>query len=106
VEVPRCRGNLDRRKMTLSMFAEPARQLIRRRLVDRLAPRVHAVDVWDGVGDGRPCDGCGQAVTKRERAVEAIVSMWLSVYFHAECYDFWKSERLAVSDKESRARAG
>jgi hypothetical protein len=61
--------------MTLSMFAEPARQLIRRRLVDRLAPRVYAVDVWDGVGDGRPCDGCGQAVTKRERAVEAIVSM-------------------------------
>ena len=93
-------------QMTLSMFAEPARKLIRRRLVDRLAPSVYAVDVWDGVGDGRPCDGCGQAVTKRERAVEAIVSMWLSVYFHAECYDFWKSEPLAVSDKESRARAG
>jgi hypothetical protein len=93
-------------QLTLSMFAEPARQLIPRRLVDRLAPRVYAVDVWDGVGDSRPCDGCGQAVTKRERAGEAIVSMWLSVYFHAECYDFWKSERLAVSDKESQARAG
>ena len=83
-----------------------SRELVRRRLIDRLAPRVHAVDVWNGLGDGRLCDGCGQGVTKRDHAVEAVVSMWLSVYFHAECYDFWNSERLAIPHTESEARAG
>jgi len=87
------------------MDSELCRQLVGRRLIDRLAPRVRAVDVWDGFGDGRPCDGCGQPVTEREHAVAAVASMWLSVYFHAECYEFWNSERLAVSRKEMEVRA-
>jgi hypothetical protein len=74
-------------------------------LIERLVARVHAVDVWDGPGDGRPCDGCGRRVTRYQAAVSAIASQWLSVYFHAECYDIWNSERLAVSEAESMARS-
>jgi len=43
-------------------------------------------------------------VTEREHAVEAVASMWLSVYFHAECYEFWNSERLAVPPKAMEVR--
>ena len=79
------------------MDAESRQELIRRRLFGRLLPRVHAVDVWDGAGDGRPCDGCGLPVTNRQRAVEAIASRWLSMYCHTRCFDIWESERRAIS---------
>jgi hypothetical protein len=72
-------------------------ELIRRRLVGRLLPRVYAVDVWDGPGDGRSCDGCALPVTNRQHAVEAIASRWLSMYCHARCFDIWESERRAIS---------
>ena len=78
------------------MDATSRRGVIRRRLLERLLPHVYAVDVWDGPGDGRPCDGCEAPVTAYQHAVQAIASRWLSVYFHTECFEAWKSERITV----------
>jgi len=85
-------------KLTFTMEEESRRQLIRRRLVERLLPRVHAVDVWDGVGDGRLCDACEAPITANQHAIQAIASLWSSLYLHAECFDLWRAERLAVLD--------
>ena len=83
------------------MLAESVRRQIRQRLIHRLAPRVYAVDVWNGLGDGRPCDGCGESVATDKHAIKAVSSRWLTVYFHAECYDLWDSERRLPPHKEA-----
>ena len=80
------------------MDAELRRELIRRRLMERLLPRVHAVDVWDGVGDGTLCDACEAPVTANQHAIQAIASQWSSIYLHVECFEVWSTERLAVLD--------
>lgn len=85
------------------MLSESIRRQIRQRLIHRLAPRVYAVDVWNGAGDGRPCDGCGEPVAADADAVEAVASRWLSVYFHAECYDLWNVERRLSPRDEAEA---
>jgi hypothetical protein len=74
-----------------------SRELIHGRLIGRLLPRVQAVDVWDGPGDGRPCDGCALPVTTLQRAIEAVASRWLSMYCHAQCFDIWESERVVLT---------
>lgn len=79
------------------MQATLSRELIHRRLIGRLLPRVQAVDIWDGPGDGRPCDGCALPVTTLQHAIEAVASRWLSMYCHAQCFDIWDSERLLLS---------
>ena len=86
------------------MLPESVQRQIQQRLIHRLAPRVYAVDVWSGLGDGRPCDGCGELVATDEQAIKAVASRWLSVYFHAECYDLWNLERRLPSRAEPDAR--
>jgi len=83
-----------------------SRELIHCRLIDRLLPRVQAVDVWDGPGDGRPCDGCALPVTTLQRAIEAVASRWLSMYCHDQCFDVWESERVVLTGATPRPSHG
>ena len=87
------------------MDAEFARLIIRHRIVDRRLPRGRAVDVSEGVGDGRRCDGCAEPITPNQSAIWAAVSEWMFVRLHTECFKIWNSERLAVSPvKPSEAK--
>ena len=70
---------------------DPLRSRIHER---RLLPRVHTINVRDGMGDGRLCEGCGSQVLHHEPAVEALA--WRAMYFHAECFDIWDRERHAI----------
>lgn len=88
------------------MHAAFSRELIHRRLIGRLLPRVQAVDIWDGPGDGRPCDGCALPVTTLQHAIEAVASRWLSMYCHARCFDIWDSERLLLPVDNSPHESG
>jgi hypothetical protein len=46
---------------------------------------------WDtaSVGDGRPCDGCADAIGPMEVLFTVVVSNALSFRFHAECCEAW-----------------
>jgi hypothetical protein len=42
-----------------------------------------------GLGDGRPCDGCGETVHPTEMLFTVSMSDALSWRFHAECCEAW-----------------
>jgi hypothetical protein len=83
------------------MDREFARLLIRHRLMERRLPRGHAVELSESVGEGGRCDGCSEAIGPAQTAVWAIVAAsWMSVRLHAECFDLWDTERLALPHTE------
>jgi len=74
------------------------RQLIRRKLLERRLPRGRASDIWALLGEGQACDACGEPIVAKQQAVWAIATQdWVSVHFHAVCYDLWEAERLALA---------
>lgn len=46
-----------------------------------------------GLGDGRPCDGCGETIhpTERRCAITITVHAAFEWRFHEECYQAWAS---------------
>ena len=77
------------------MDAEVARQVIQRRLqVGRLPHgRVLALPVCRGGGE--MCDGCGEPMTRNQKMLWGIaVRDWVSIQFHADCFQIWEVERL------------
>ena len=84
------------------MDSEFTRLVIRHRIVDRRLPHGAAVNVSEGPGDGRRCDGCAESIMPNQSAIWATVSEWMFVRLHAECFEIWNSERLAVSPVKPR----
>jgi len=77
------------------------RQLIRHRLLEGRLPRGRAVDIWDAPGEGQTCDGCDDPIARDQMMIWGIASQdWVSVHFHATCYELWEAERLALSRKD------
>jgi len=78
------------------------RLIIRCRIAQRRLPNGRAMDVSEGIGDGRRCDACGQVLRASERVVQATVSSaWWSLRFHPECFEIWNSERVSVPRQKS-----
>ena len=72
-------------------------QLVRRRINDRRLPLGRSVGIREMLGDGRPCDACGEPISPVEKLMLAMVSLeGVSVRFHVDCYHVWDSERRAV----------
>lgn len=46
------------------------------------------------VGDGTPCDGCGETIDPREQLHAVNVRGVLALRFHAECYSAWSTFKL------------
>lgn len=42
-------------------------------------------------GNGRRCDGCGEALTKLERMAVLVVSSVVLLRLHEECYTAWST---------------
>jgi hypothetical protein len=83
------------------------RQLIRHKLLGGRLPRSRAVDVWAAPGDGQVCDGCGEPIARNQQIVWGIATRdWTSIQFHADCFQIWDAERLALSPQEPDARSG
>ena len=77
------------------------RQLIRRKLRDRRLPRGRASDIWAALGEGQACDACDEPIVAKQQAVWAIATRdWISIHFHALCYELWEVERLALARQE------
>lgn len=43
------------------------------------------------IGDGTPCDGCGDTVDPRDQLRRVTVRGVLSLRFHAICFSAWSS---------------
>jgi hypothetical protein len=41
------------------------------------------------VGDGRPCDGCGETIYSTEMLSTVTIVVGLQWRFHAVCYEAW-----------------
>jgi len=42
-----------------------------------------------------------------QKAVLVMVSLeWMSVFFHADCYEVWDAERLALADQDRDVQGG
>ena len=88
-------GNPLSHALSTGMDRALVQQLVRRKINDRRLPRGRAVAIREMLGDGRPCNACGEPISPREKFVLAMVSLdWRSVRFHGDCYEVWDAERL------------
>ena len=82
------------------------RQLIRRKLQDRRLPRGRASDISAALADGQTCDACGEPIVAKQEAVWAIATQdWISLRFHALCYELWEIERQELARQDGEARS-
>jgi hypothetical protein len=85
-------------------------QLVRLKLKTHRLPERAAVGIREFgrfATDGRPCDACDERIGANQKAVLVMVSLeWMSVFFHADCYEVWDAERLALAEKNSDGRDG
>jgi len=45
--------------------------------------------------NGRQCDACDEGIGANQKAMLVMVSQeWMSLFFHADCYEMWDAERL------------
>jgi hypothetical protein len=79
------------------------RELVRRRLKDGRLPHGRAVAIREigrfscGPQCGRQCDACDERIGPNQQALMVMVSLlWMSVFFHADCYKVWDAERVAL----------
>ena len=56
----------------LRMDSLLVRWVIQLRLDDGRLPSGRIIDLIDSAGDGQPCDGCGEIITKVETAVTGL----------------------------------
>jgi hypothetical protein len=91
----------------LRMSENHVRQLIRHRLLERRLPRGRATHLRYVSGQGRECDGCGEPIHVRQKAVWGISTQdWASVRFHVDCYEIWEVERLRLARRDGDGRRG
>jgi hypothetical protein len=82
-------------------------QLVRRRINDGRLPVGRAVGIWEMLGDGRPCDACGEPINPGETLVLAMVSLeWMSVRLHVDCYKVWDGERRRLFNENGDGERG
>lgn len=79
-------------------------ELVRLKLKDNRLPRGSAVGIRETgrlSSNGRRCNACDQGISPNQQAVLVMVSLeWMSVFFHAECYQVWDAERLALAEHD------
>jgi hypothetical protein len=81
-------------------------QSVHQRINDRRLPLGSAVAIREMLGDGQPCDACEEPISPREKLVLAMVSLeWMSLRFHADCYQVWDAGRLALVSQPSSGSA-
>jgi hypothetical protein len=81
------------------------REVIRRKIADGSLPKGRAVDHWDVPGTGYTCDGCGEPMMRNQNTHWGVVVQdWMSIQLHADCFQIWEAERLALT--VGRLRAG
>ena len=92
------------------MDRDALHELVRFKLKDNRLPRSHAVGIRETgrlSSNGRRCKACDQGISPNQKAVLVMVSLaWMSVFFHADCYEVWDAERLALADQDRDAQGG
>ena len=85
-------------------------ELVRLKLKNNRLPHGRAVALRETgrlSSNGRQCDACEEGISPNQKAVLVMVSLeWMSVFFHADCYEVWDAERLALADQDRDARGG
>lgn len=79
-------------------------ELVRLKLKNNRLPHGSAVGIRETgrlSSNGRHCNACEEGIRPNQKAVLVIVSLeWMSVFFHADCYEVWDAERLALADQD------
>lgn len=69
-----------------------------------LLPYENVSRVWGGPGNGEPCNGCEETVTKPQLGMEGVTIKGDTVHFHVKCFYVWAAERdLSGSHQPRRA---
>jgi hypothetical protein len=55
-----------------------------------LLPTVKALKTFAGLGNGRPCDGCGQSITPTDVEYELVFGDFQTVRMHRDCLAIWQ----------------
>ena len=80
------------------MDRDLVQQLIRLKLNDNRLPRDPAVGIREMgrlSSNGRQCAACDEGIGSNQKAILVMVSQeWMSLFFHADCYEMWDVERL------------
>jgi hypothetical protein len=92
------------------MDRELVQELVRLKLKHNRLPHGRAVGLREAgrlSHAGRQCDAWGEGIGPNQKAVLVMVSLeWMSVFLHADCYEIWDAERLALADKDGDGQAG
>jgi hypothetical protein len=80
------------------------RLLIQEKLAAGRLPHNDIPRFSGGPGNGKPCDGCGEAVTTAQMLMENVGAAGCGVQFHVACFHLWDVERQ-VHGHESNRRA-
>ena len=79
-------------------------ELVRFKLKTNRLPHGSAVGIRETgrlSGNGRRCDACEEEIRANQKAVLVMVSLeWMSVFFHADCYEVWDAEWLALAGQD------
>jgi hypothetical protein len=85
-------------------------ELVRFKLKDNRLPRSGAVGIRETgrlSSNGRRCNACDHGISPNQKAVLVMVSLErMSVFFHADCYEVWDAERLALADQDRDIQGG
>ena len=80
------------------MDRDLVQQLIRLKLNDNRLPRDPAVGIHEMgrlSSNGRQGAACDEGISANQKAMLVMVSQeWMSLFFHADCYEMWDAERL------------
>jgi hypothetical protein len=79
------------------------RVLIQGKLADGRLPHTHFPRVRSGPGNGEPCDGCEETVTKAQMLMENLDVRGYRVQFHVGCYYLWVVERQMCGQGDQRS---
>ena len=72
----------------MEFYARAAK--VAERIADGRLPTVKTVKMWAGFGNGKTCDGCGDAVMFRDVEHEHDVEVGPTLRFHAACSVLWQ----------------
>jgi hypothetical protein len=63
--------------------------LIPDKLARGLLPTVKPLKTFGGLGNGRPCDGCGRSITTTDWEYELEFTSERTVRLHRDCLAIW-----------------
>ena len=74
------------------MSAESRAERTRRKVLEVLlsAPTKYVAPTV-GIGNGEPCEGCGDPIEHAERLYSVLLRGVLYLRFHEECYAAWEA---------------